>query len=487
MRSPDRDFLAVRLCVFAFLINAKPSEPFLTLYLNQTKMLSEDQLSTQVFPYFRRPAAFSSCYRCFSSRRSLAAALSCCWVSYAARRPRCDLDLWPRPLRHGRHAAILQCGRFGNDAIYFALSTRLRHSRYARLTALVLAAYHVGNTCAALVARALVAGAAGQAGDLLPLFYCSWVTTTLALMAFWLLPPPRRAASLAGAPLDARRTQAHVCAAKGALRSGRVAPLAVLVCARFLGRSRRGLLPTSDVRRVRWRRRSSCRRLVVAGVGSVDAVDAVAPFGLLEAAIEAGLAMGAILAPACTTRFGGRRPAAFVAVTSVARAVTLGVAAMAAQQAARGGRGNAAVIAAILNVLAATLHGLQRAVASSLLAARASRRCAELFLCQRWRLRRWRRRKWPKWRRGRRPDGMRNGSNSKQRQRGRRGRAWGTRGASRSSLGPTRCSQTASRQRSVPVEPLRDGEQTVLLGCQRDARRLGACGPHHPPWTKRKA
>ena len=43
--------LALRFGVFSFLINAKPSEPFLTLYLKETKLLSDEQLATQVYPF----------------------------------------------------------------------------------------------------------------------------------------------------------------------------------------------------------------------------------------------------------------------------------------------------------------------------------------------------------------------------------------------------------------------------------------------------
>ena len=372
MRSPDRDFLAVRLCVFAFLINAKPSEPFLTLYLNQTKMLSEDQLSTQVFPYstlggflFLLPMALLA--EIVGCRAVVLLGLVCREAT------RVTL-IFGQGLSVMAAMQLFYSAGVSADAIYFAFVYQVApRSEYARLTALVLAAYHVGNTCAALVAQALVAALPAWRADLLPLFYCSWVTTTLALMAFWLLPPPRHApppslahhlmhdglkptcAQLKGlyAPAESRLWLCWFVLAF----SGEVVVENYFQLQMFDASGGGGGAVTGEVGG--------------GGSGSVDAVDAVAPFGLLEAAIEAGLAMGAILAPACTTRFGGRRPAAFVAVTSVARAVTLGVAAMAAQQAARGGRGNAAVIAAILNVLAATLHGLQRAVASSLLAARA--------------------------------------------------------------------------------------------------------------------
>ena len=354
--SSSSTMLAVRLCALGFLCNAKPSEPFLTLYLNETKHLSDQQLSTEVYPYSTLGAFL------FLLPMSLLAEVIGCrpviLIGMVCREITRVTLIFGHGVQTMAAMQLFYSAGVSADAVYFAyVYQAVPRSQYARMTAFVLAAYHVGNVLAALTAEALVAALPALRADLTPLFWCSLVLTSLGLVAFALLPPPCHAPP---------RSLAHYLLHTGP--RGTVLEL------------RRIFAPRASRAWLLWFGLAASGEAIVENFFQLQlvAVDSRTPFGLLEAGLEAGLAAGALLA-LCSgaSRFAASRPAAFLALTCISRAAALALSAHSAQHnhgggGAHGQGGGAFFVPASLNVLAAVLYGLQRSVGSTMLATSAA-------------------------------------------------------------------------------------------------------------------
>lgn len=332
--------LTLRICLLGFLVNCKPSEPFLSLYLNETKSFSEDVLASSIYPWslfgtFVFLLPFGLAAEVVGCRPVILVGLLCREATRA-------LLIFGTSV--GTMALMQVCYGAGAaaNAIYFAYVYAIAPTRadFAVLTSAVLAAYHAGNVCGALLGELLVSVIQPQwRRDVTPLFYLSWLTCSLGTLAFVALPTPRRA-------LPTSLAQHLVRDGAGATSRALLALWAPATSRLWLG----------------WWLLAASGQVVVLNYFQLQllTIDPDTPFGLLEAAIEAGLLLGALvslpLAP-----YAGRRPTGTLVLSSVARAACLGGAALCARPAGQGGE-RSALLACVLNVLAAILFGVQDAL-----------------------------------------------------------------------------------------------------------------------------
>ena len=188
---PDRLWpLALRLSLLGFLVNCKPSEPFLTQYLLTNKHISSDDLEAHVYPWstigsflLLLPAGLAAEH--FGSRRVIFCGLLC-------REATRVLLILGEGVPAMAAMQLSYAGAVAVDAVYFAhIFAAAPPSAYAALTSIVYAAYHGGNVLGSLLGQGALALWPALAADLRPLFIASCATTTLGLGAFFLLPPPR--------------------------------------------------------------------------------------------------------------------------------------------------------------------------------------------------------------------------------------------------------------------------------------------------------
>ena len=348
---PDRLWpLALRLLLLGFLVNCKPSEPFLTQYLLTNKHISSDDLEAHVYPWstigsflLLLPAGLAAEH--FGSRRVIFCGLLC-------REATRVLLILGEGVPAMAAMQLSYAGAVAVDAIYFAhIFAAAPPSAYAALTSIVYAAYHGGNVLGSLLGQGALALWPALAADLRPLFIASCATTTLGLGAFFLLPPPRRAPP---------PSLASVLRGEGA--RGAWAALS-------------GLWATASSRR--WLAWWVCASAGATLVGNyfqlqLAAVSVETPFGLLEAGMEVGLAVGAAAARCLGGRAG--RPAFLVVTSALMGALYVGCALFA--------EAGSLWAPFALNVGAAALYALQLAAGSARLAAGLrSARYALLFSC----------------------------------------------------------------------------------------------------------
>jgi hypothetical protein len=182
------------VALLGFVVNMKPSEPYLALYLNATKGFDDETQATKIFPWsyagtFGLLLPFGLAAEVVGCRPVILVGLLCreatrillLFGSSVA-------DMALMQVAYGAGAAA--------DAVYFAYVYTVAPSPewHASLTAAVLGGYHAGNVLGSLLAAALVNWLVPSwRADVTPLFYLSWLSCTLGLCAFALLPPPRRA------------------------------------------------------------------------------------------------------------------------------------------------------------------------------------------------------------------------------------------------------------------------------------------------------
>jgi MFS family permease len=187
---PNR-WLALRICALGIFVNCQPSEPYLTSYLLETKNLTEAQLESEVYPWsttggflFLLPLALLA--EVAGSRTVILLGLLC-------REATRVLLLYAEGVAWMRAMQLAYAGGVAVNAIYFAyVYTVVPGGQYTLYTSLVLAGYHVGNVCGALLAQLLVDCVPGVRANLGILFYLSWGFTSLGAAAFVLLPAPSR-------------------------------------------------------------------------------------------------------------------------------------------------------------------------------------------------------------------------------------------------------------------------------------------------------
>ena len=330
--------LALRLCALGLLINCQPSEPYLTAYLYETKNLTEMEVDTEVYPWsttgsFLLLLPLALLAEVVGSRPVILFGILCREATRVI-------------LIFGEGVAwmaVMQCTYAGGtavNAIYFAyVYTVVPETQFAAFTSLVLASYHVGNVGGALLSQLLVDCVPGVRQDLRLLFYLSWGFTTLGALAFFLLPPPKREAPPALAATLLRRGVRDTCREIAAL------------CA-----------PVGVTRWLPWWVLGYSAQSIAGNYfqPQLSQLGDDVPYGWLESAVELALVAGALLA-LCLERTFRAAPAAFLASTSLARAVAYAAAAW-------GARAGVAAAPFACNVLASALHSLQRATGSAMMA-----------------------------------------------------------------------------------------------------------------------
>ena len=353
MRSATRAdlLLALRVSLLGFIINCKPSEPYLALYLNETKRFSDETLATQIYPWsligtFALLLPFGLAAESIGCRPVILIGLVC---REATRALLIFGDqTWQMALMQVAYGAGAAA-----DAVYFAFVYTIAPSaRYALLTSAVFGGYHLGNVLGATLAEAFVSWLVPRWRlDVTPLFYISWVTCSLGLLAFLLLPRPKR--------------QLEESLAKQLCRYGSIPTLKRVLS---LYNSRSAMMWWV------WWVLASGGQLIVLDYFQLQllSVSHNVPFGLLEAAVEGGLVIGAVCAlPAMM--HAANRPATFLLWTSLMRVAALGGSILSSRRhgGSSGSTSSTAAAAALpflLNVIAAALFGLQNAVGRSLLA-----------------------------------------------------------------------------------------------------------------------
>ena len=178
--------LGVRVGLLGFLVNCKPSEPFLTDYLVRNKNLTEAELAVDVYPWstfgafvLMLPSGLLA--EMIGSRAVIFVGLICREITRA-------LLIWATTVPA---MALMQCmyaAGVAADAIYFAYVYQVAPpAQYGPITAIVLASYHAGNVVGATAAQTVVWAAPSVAENLTPLFFLSF--------GFVSLTPCRRAES----------------------------------------------------------------------------------------------------------------------------------------------------------------------------------------------------------------------------------------------------------------------------------------------------
>ena len=197
-------WLGLRLCLMGFIVNFKPSEPFLTRYLLEVKGLSEHELATRVWP-FSTWGAFAFMLPAGLLAESLGSrSVILCGLLF--RESTRILLLYGEGVGAMAAMQLTYAASIASDSIYFAhVYAAAPPERFVALTAAVQAAYHAGNFAGSVVGQVWVSAMGGGSEDgpeggldgsedtLRVLFYVSWGSASLALVAFAFLPPPRRA------------------------------------------------------------------------------------------------------------------------------------------------------------------------------------------------------------------------------------------------------------------------------------------------------
>lgn len=334
-------WLALRVAALGFIINCKPSEPYLALYLNETKHFSNSELATEVYPWslagtFVFLLPFGIAAEIVGCRAVILFGLVC-------REATRILLIFGTTVGQMALMQVVYGAGGAANAIYFAYVYTVAPSpdHYALLTSAVLAGYHAGNMLGALLGQALVVWIVpAWRADVTPLFYISWATCTVGLVAFALLPTPARALPRSLAHSLWHAGARSTCSSVLALWSSHTALLWLL-----------------------WWLLSASGNLIVLNYFQLQllAVSEDAPFGLLEALVEAGLVVGALGAWPLQ-RLATRHPIILVVVTSLLRSIALGGAVV-------GASCGSVWLPFLLNVCASLVFGVQDAAGRSLLAA----------------------------------------------------------------------------------------------------------------------
>lgn len=178
--------LRVNLCLL--LVNCKPSEPFLSLFLTQDKGLTEAQLDEDVWPYdtygafaFLLPLGYLA--EVVGYRSVIALGLLC-------REATRVLLLFGSGVGCMALMQLTYAAATGATTVYYAyVLTAVSPELRAAATSCAFVAYHAGN-----VAGSALGSVLRPHVPLRALFYVSWGFTSAGLLACLLLPPSVHAA-----------------------------------------------------------------------------------------------------------------------------------------------------------------------------------------------------------------------------------------------------------------------------------------------------
>ena len=197
-----------------FLINCKPSEPFLALYLTRDKGLSEATLDVDVWPYATHGAfAFllplGAAAEVLGYRSVILLGLLCREATRA-------LLLFGEGTATMATMQLFYAAATGATTVYFAyILTAVPPELRAAATACAFVAFHTGNVCGSVLGSLLM-----PLVQLPTLFFISWGFTSAGALAFLLLPAPLQAAPPSLAALlcrdGPRAVAAELCELYGA-------------------------------------------------------------------------------------------------------------------------------------------------------------------------------------------------------------------------------------------------------------------------------
>ena len=183
------------LCLIGFLENCKPSEPFLTVYLNKHKNITQTQMQDKLWPLntYATLAALlpvGCAAELLSSKAVLLVGLLC-------RQATRILLLFGNGIAQMMLMQLAYSVAVASNSVFFAYVYAVVPTQlFTFATSVLFASYHFGNVVASLLGQLWVwhktaADSAASTMDVFqPLFYFSWVTASAALLLYIFLPAP---------------------------------------------------------------------------------------------------------------------------------------------------------------------------------------------------------------------------------------------------------------------------------------------------------
>lgn len=179
------------VCSLGFFVNCQPSEPYLTIYLEDVKNITDQNLEQYVWPAdtystFVALPLVGVLAEVFGYRAVIAGGLACREVTRL-------LLIFGQGVGFMVATQVTYAAATSVNVIYFAyVYTVFEKVDYQRATACIHAAYHFGNALGSGAGQLLVTYAHWP---LLHLFYFSFAMTTVGALCFvFVLPKPRHPA-----------------------------------------------------------------------------------------------------------------------------------------------------------------------------------------------------------------------------------------------------------------------------------------------------
>ena len=183
--------LLFKLCALGFFINFQPSESYLTSYLEDTKNFSDSEIDNDIWPYDTYGALISLlpigiCAEHFGFRKIIFFGLICreCTrliLLYGT-------EIWQMSIMQLTYASATSVNWVYYAYIYMVI---IEESYYQTATSYVQSAGILGTLLSSILAQILVSYT-NLANNYTSLFYLSWISTTIALLSFFILPKPNR-------------------------------------------------------------------------------------------------------------------------------------------------------------------------------------------------------------------------------------------------------------------------------------------------------
>eukprot|EP01084_Bolivina_argentea_P291744 501446_1 len=183
--------LLLKLCALGFFVNFQPSESYLSSYLEDTKGFSDSQIDNNIWPYDTYGALISLlpvglCAEHFGFRTVIFFGLICregtrLLLLYGT-------EIWQMSIMQCTYAAATSVNWVYYAYIYMVI---IEPSKYQTVTSYVQSAMLLGTFLSSILAQILVSYT-HLADNYTSLFYLSWISTTFALLSFFILPKPNR-------------------------------------------------------------------------------------------------------------------------------------------------------------------------------------------------------------------------------------------------------------------------------------------------------
>eukprot|EP00959_Pyramimonas_sp_CCMP1952_P040297 842755-Pyramimonas_sp.AAC.1 len=179
----------VPLGIIAFLVNCKPSEPYLTRYLEEVKGFSDEELGTYVWPYYTYGSVLALiplglAAEVWGYQKTILFGLLCREATRIVLIYGTSLA-WMATMQ-----VTFAIASQVTETIFFAyVYMVVDSSRFKSTTAFVQACHHIGNVAGSALGQFLVSYTR-VAHNLTALFYISWFFTTAGFAVFLSFVPP---------------------------------------------------------------------------------------------------------------------------------------------------------------------------------------------------------------------------------------------------------------------------------------------------------